>query len=71
MTIIEFNNLYEIKNYKGGIKMKIVCTSKENNISVHFDYCEGFIIYEVEKGKILKEDFKLRGNLYGKTIGLF
>jgi len=37
--------------------MKIAIASDGKNVSGHFGFCEGFMIYEVEEGQSLKKDF--------------
>lgn len=37
--------------------MKIAVASEGKNVSGHFGHCEGFTLYEVEEGKVLKSEF--------------
>ena len=37
--------------------MKIAIASDGNKVSAHFGHCEGFSMYEVEKNKVLNNEF--------------
>lgn len=36
--------------------MKIAVAAEGKNVTKHFGHCEGFILYDVENGKIVKEE---------------
>ncbi len=38
--------------------MKIAVASDGKYVSAHFGHCEGFNVYEIEEGNVLKEEFK-------------